>query len=863
MYGDSDESETVAMTQGDMDELFGSETVAMSMSLSDSSKSSSRKVVVPDARSDIYSLGATLYHLLSGKRPAKKATEVIPLYDKRFNKEFSPQIAAIIAKSMNPNPDLRYQTADEMLYAFTHLRENDPRTKRRRRIIAATYTTLTILLAGGIFTTFVGLKRIERVQAALTLAGDSQKALQAGEKELAIKYALEALPEEKNIFTPQYTSQAKRALADALGVYDLSDGFKAWHNVELPSEVLKVELSPDGSTGVAVYAFETAVFDTETGKIIASLPMAKSALSDVVYIDSDTIAYAGIDGLTVYSIKESKALWSGKAATHIAVSADKQRIAGVYRDEGFATVYNINGNEVATIDFGGNKQRVVNNDTFANPRDSLLALNNDGRYLAVSFESGGLMIFDTTASDYNSDENIEIFAMSDYTHFEGGFNGKYFAFSATKDGKSEFDIVDLEKLEFTLGFDLDSLVSVRADEECIRIANKSTVVKISPDNGEQEELAYADADVREFACNGTDTVVVTKKNEYLFYDSTADLISRNDAGQTECSFADVKGDYAVIAGGDSRIVKILQRKNYDTADVCTYDYNYAHDEARINADETSLMLFNYKGFRLYDMDGNVINTVEIPDAEYVYDQQYSKASGNLAVIYDDALRIYSGTTGELVFEDTGLKTVQYTNYGVSIYSADGSLRVIDIDTAQPVVNQAASGDCAVYCGMTVDDTMLNGKKLIGAGKTSSGYYFAIAEGDECTIYNESGKEQFKVKMSEQGEAFFTDNAIVLSPLHGTPTVYRLNDGTKLADLETDAYLTYITPIGELYIMSSYITTSGDKYSILLDADSYEPLAYIPYLTDITNDSLFFDYGKGKIRSTRLYSIGELIEEAQR
>ncbi|MDA6987384.1 hypothetical protein OSM86_25845, partial [Escherichia coli] len=74
----------------------------------------SKRVIVPDVRSDIYSTGATLYHLLSGIRPARDAREVAPL----SAEEFSPQIVHIITKSMEPNPDHRYQTAEEMLYDF-------------------------------------------------------------------------------------------------------------------------------------------------------------------------------------------------------------------------------------------------------------------------------------------------------------------------------------------------------------------------------------------------------------------------------------------------------------------------------------------------------------------------------------------------------------------------------------------------------------------------------------------------------------------------------------------------------------------------------------------------------------------------
>ena len=113
-----DDSETVTV-------LDETETLTLSASKS----SASVKKIVPDVRSDIYSVGATLYHLLSGRRPAKNATEVIPLSDK----EFSAQIVRIISKAMNPNPCLRYQTAEEMLADFSHLHENDSRAKRMKR----------------------------------------------------------------------------------------------------------------------------------------------------------------------------------------------------------------------------------------------------------------------------------------------------------------------------------------------------------------------------------------------------------------------------------------------------------------------------------------------------------------------------------------------------------------------------------------------------------------------------------------------------------------------------------------------------------------------------------------------------------
>lgn len=848
MLGNIDEASTQTMVNADKE--MKKESVVMSMK--PSSFSSAKRIVIPDARSDIYSLGATLYHFLSGKRPAKSATEVVPL----STKEVSPLIADIISKSMNPNPDLRYQTAEEMLYDFIHLRENDPRTKKRKRIFRTVSAALSVVVLGGVFTSFTGLKRMETIQRSLTLSEYSQNALDTGDIDSAIKYALEALP-SKSLFAPAYTSQAKKALADSLGVYDLADGFKAYHTVELPSETLKTVLSPDGKTGAAVYAFAVALFDTESGDIKATLPAAKSALADVVFIDENTIAYGGENGLTVYDIKSEKTLWTGKPATHIAVSADGQTIAGIYRNETFATVYDINGNEKANISFNGNKQHIVENDTFADPMDNLMALNSNGQYLAVSFENGGLMIYDTN----NADNSIEIYDNTDFNHFEGDFSGQYFAFSATRNGLSEFAVIDLNSMVQTIGLQTDSKIGVKVKDNNIYLSNKSTIVSIDPVSGEQTEAAYTDSDVKDFSASNGNVITATKKNEYLFYDKDADLTVRDSSGQAQCDFVDISGDYAVTAGRDTPKIRILKRKIYDDADIWKYDQDFEHSEARINETGDRLMLFDYQKFRIYDTEGNVINETNIPDAEKVYDQQHSKKSGNLAVMYPDAFRLYSGYTGELIYEETGLKSVLYAQYGVSVMDGNNNVKLIDLDSGEIIESGTGKGDYGAYCGMIVDSEFLNGSEMVGAGKTSKGYYFAAAKDDVCTVYDQTGTNLFDVPYTGESEVFFSEGKMFLSPFHGTPMAYSLESGEKIADLEKDSYLTYITPIGD-YIVSQYVSASGGNYGIILDGDTLEPLAYLPSVADIYNGELIFDYHKGILRKSCIYNIEDLINMAK-
>ena len=102
----------------------------------------------------------------------------------------------------------------------------------------------------------------------------------------------------------------------------------------------------------------------------------------------------------------------------------------------------------------------------------------------------------------------------------------------------------------------------------------------------------------------------------------------------------------------------------------------------------------------------------------------------------------------------------------------------------------------------------------------------------------------------------TTSLSIKSPLRGTPAAYDRKTGKLVRELKKDAYLTYLTQVGE-YIITEYVITKGDRYGLLLN-HKCETLAYLPRLCDTLGDRLIFDYPGGSIRESRIYDLDELI-----
>lgn len=98
-----------------------------------------------DARSDIYALGMTMHHLLTGVDPRPADYVYVPV--RQYNPELSEGIEEIINKCTALDPDDRYQSCAELMYDLQHPDQIGQGIKRqKKRKLAAFITTVSLSL---------------------------------------------------------------------------------------------------------------------------------------------------------------------------------------------------------------------------------------------------------------------------------------------------------------------------------------------------------------------------------------------------------------------------------------------------------------------------------------------------------------------------------------------------------------------------------------------------------------------------------------------------------------------------------------------------------------------------------------------
>lgn len=112
-----------------------------------------------DERSDIYSIGATLYHLLTGVKPSGDPDKI------RRPSELNPQIgegiSIILMRALSKKPADRFQSVSDMLGTFHKIHKYDGRYKRMLWKQELILLFAVICVGAGVLTAFFGKKQIE------------------------------------------------------------------------------------------------------------------------------------------------------------------------------------------------------------------------------------------------------------------------------------------------------------------------------------------------------------------------------------------------------------------------------------------------------------------------------------------------------------------------------------------------------------------------------------------------------------------------------------------------------------------------------------------------------------------------------
>lgn len=149
-----------------------------------------------DGRSDIYSLGAMMYHLLCGKVPKMNPSGYVS-HIRSINPEVDEVFSAIIMKCLEANPDRRYRNAGDLLCDLKNMHKKN---RRYKQLLIRQKITYGLLILGMVVSTGMAIYGYSRMdsQQAVKYYEEAQKLEVQGDYEKALEYYKLALADDGN-----------------------------------------------------------------------------------------------------------------------------------------------------------------------------------------------------------------------------------------------------------------------------------------------------------------------------------------------------------------------------------------------------------------------------------------------------------------------------------------------------------------------------------------------------------------------------------------------------------------------------------------------------------------------------------------
>lgn len=151
---------------GDETEILDDKTEIISEMQIDSNKTEDSHTTdntILDARSDVYSIGAVMYSMVTGMKPCNSRKNVIPL--KKLDENIPEAFVYIIEKAMSKEKEKRFSSAEEMLKALNNINKLDKRYKRMALKQELAFILCTALFAGSVVSVISGYRLMQTESA--------------------------------------------------------------------------------------------------------------------------------------------------------------------------------------------------------------------------------------------------------------------------------------------------------------------------------------------------------------------------------------------------------------------------------------------------------------------------------------------------------------------------------------------------------------------------------------------------------------------------------------------------------------------------------------------------------------------------